>query len=103
MVPADADEVTVTGSVANAIPHAPDTSYEIVALPALIPETTPDELTVATSVLLLVHVPPETVAERVELVAGQIVDVPLIVPAFVAAFTVTTRVTDDDPQLVVTV
>ena len=53
----------------------------IVAVPAETPVTTPDELTVATAVLELDHVPPPPVVEKVEVEPIQTVCVPESVPA----------------------
>ena len=43
-------------TVSIAVPDSPSTSAVIVAEPACLPSARPDELTVATVVLLLVHV-----------------------------------------------
>ena len=78
----------------------------IVEVPATTPVTTPvDELTVATDVLELVHVPPLTVEESVEVPAEHIAVVPLIVPAEGAAVTVTVlvAVAFEQPPVPVTV
>ena len=54
--------------------------------PALIPETTPDELTVATEVLDEVQVPPVSPLDEIAVVLpAQIEFVPLRVPAFAPA------------------
>jgi hypothetical protein len=59
--------VTVTVLVAVALeqPPVPAFVYVIVAVPVLIPETTPEEFTVAIEVVPEVHVPPATVVEKV--------------------------------------
>ena len=58
-------EILSTGSaltVMFVIAEQPEPNvYDIAAVPAATPVTRPDELTVATAVLELVHVPPETV------------------------------------------
>ena len=59
-------------------------------MPAVTPVTTPEVPTVATEVLLLVHVPPLTVLERVIVRPVQTLEEPEMVPAEGAAFTVTT-------------
>jgi len=66
----------------------------MVAVPAATPVTTPEELfTVATAALLVVQAPPALPFEvKVVLPVPQIVCVPLKVPAFGAAVTVTERV-----------
>ncbi len=60
----------------------------MVTTPELTPVTTPDGLTVAIDVLLLVHVPPEGVAASVVEEPMQTVLLPLIAAP---AFTVTVR------------
>ena len=66
------------------------TVYVIVAVPADTPETTPEPFTVATLVLLLLHVPPESPLEvSVAVVPVDRVLVPEIVPALGNAFIVT--------------
>ncbi len=53
----------------------------MVAVPAPIPEITPEELTVATAALLVVHAPPETVEAKVVVDPTHIDCVPESVPA----------------------
>jgi hypothetical protein len=66
------------------------TVYVIVAVPADTPETTPEPFTIATLVLLLLHVPPESPLEvSVAVVPVDRVLVPEIVPALGNAFIVT--------------
>ena len=78
----------------------------IVAVPALTPVTKPELLfTVATPVLLLLHVPPgvPVVLDNCVVLPLQTVVVPVIVPAIGAAFTVTTAaVVTGPPQLLLT-
>ena len=65
----------------------------IVTVPAATPVTTPeDALTVATPVLELVQLPPETVELNVEVEPTQTLVLPLILPAVGSALTVTVRV-----------
>ena len=65
----------------------------IVTVPAATPVTTPeDALTVATPVLELVQLPPETVELNVEVEPTQTLVLPLILPAVGNALTVTVRV-----------
>ncbi len=64
----------------------------MVAVPAPAPDTTPEELTVATDALLVVQAPPETVEAKVDVDPTQIACVPESVPAEVAAVTVTVLV-----------
>ncbi len=53
----------------------------MVAVPALAPDTTPEELTVAMATLLVVQAPPETVEAKVVVDPTQIAWVPESVPA----------------------
>lgn len=75
----------------------------MMALPADSPVTRPPEFTVATAVLLLVHVPPVVEALSVVVVPVQIVVVPVIDPAEGAPFTVTVATALFEPQVLVTV
>jgi hypothetical protein len=52
------DVFTVITLVENAEPQLPETEYDIVAVPAVMPVTVPPPDTVATLPLLLLHVPP---------------------------------------------
>ncbi len=74
-------------------------AYDIVALPVEAAVTTPDVLTVAIAVLLLLQPPPEDVEESVLVVPVQIVDVPLMVPAAGSGLTVTDLVVEAEPQV----
>ena len=67
------------------------------------PVTSPDALIVAIVAELEDHVPPVTVDVSAVVLAGQIVDVPEIVPAVRAVVTVTALVATAVPQPVVTV
>ena len=94
-VPAVGAAVTVTSLVAVALaqPPVPTTVYVIVDVPGANPEINPDVLLMfATPVLLELHVPPVPVVVNVVVVAEQIPCVPLTVPAFGAAVTVTVLV-----------
>jgi len=77
--------------------------YDIVEVPGAIPVTTPVALTVATPVLTLLQTPPIVPSVKLVVVVGQTVNVPVIVPAFGVALTVTTAVAAAMPQLLVTV
>ena len=70
--------------------------------PAVIPVTIPDVPTVATDVLLLLHIPALTTSLSVILPPGHTDDDPAIVPGFGNGFTVTVAVTVDVPQALVT-
>ena len=61
-------------------------------VPAVKPETTPEELTVATAVVAEAQAPPVTEELKVEVPLEQIAVVPEIVPAEGAAVTVTVAV-----------
>lgn len=54
------------------------TAYDIVVFPAATPRTTPLPLTVATVVVLLLHVPPPIELLSVVLAPGHTVNVPVI-------------------------
>jgi hypothetical protein len=101
IVPAFGEALTVIVFVAVGEPHAPNTIYDIVAVPAATPVTTPEPSTVATDEVLLNHEPPETasVSEIVEDVHTD--DAPVTVPASGSALTVTSCVSNAVPQLVV--
>lgn len=72
--------------------------YVIVAVPAAIPDTTPEvELTLAVPEALLVHVPPVGDEDNVVVDPTHTVAVPDIVPG--SAFTVTTLVTKQVPPI----
>ena len=64
----------------------------MVAVPAPAPDTTHEELTVATAALLVVQAPPETVDVKVVVDPTHAVCVPESVPAEGAAVTVTVLV-----------
>jgi len=65
--------------------------------------TSPEALTVATAVLLLLQVPPDELEDKEEVDPVQIVVAPLMVPATAAGLTVTVCVAATEPQLLVTV
>ena len=75
----------------------------IVAVPAETGDTRPEALIVATAVLLLLHVPPPTVSLSDEPEPTQNDEGPVMIPAVAIALTVTGKVAEDVPQLVVTV
>ena len=77
-------------TVTTAVLTQPDTLYEILTAPAATPVTSPAVPTVATAVLLLLHVPPVTVELKVVTDPGQTVAVP--VSAGGKALTVTVAV-----------
>jgi hypothetical protein len=70
-------------------------------VPADTPVTTPVDDTVALAVLLLLHVPPPTLAVKLLVLPTQTVSVPEIAPA--VAFTVTILVVMAVPQPLLTV
>ena len=73
------------------------------ALPDDTPATTPDALTVATDIMLLLHVPPDTVGVRVTSVPLQSVSDPEIVPANGVVRMDITATSTDEPQAAATV
>ena len=80
IVPADGSGLTVIAAVATAVPQLFVTEYDIVAVPAVPPVTTP-ALTAAIVELLLVQAPPLTASVNVVVEPEQTVVVPDIVPA----------------------
>ncbi len=81
------------------------TVYVIVVTPVVKPVTTPDELTVATTGLLLVHVPPVTASVNVIVCPMHRAVAPIIVPAD-EEFTVTVTGADvatQGPEVTITV
>ena len=75
----------------------------MVVVPAVRPLTTPEVLTVATRVLVLLQTPPVAASVNVVDKPAITVAIPLIVPAEGDGLTVTTFVTAAVPQLFVTV
>jgi hypothetical protein len=75
----------------------------MVEVPAVIPPTVPDELTVATPVNVLLHIPPGAASLSDVVPDPQTVAVPVIVPGAGSGLTVTTIVAAAVPQLLVTV
>jgi hypothetical protein len=100
-----AEIVTLVVAVASAQPPVPVTVYVIVAVPPATPLTKPDELTIATAVLLEVQAPPLTVELSCVEVLEQAVVVPEIVPAEGTAeiVTVLVAVASEHPPVPVTV
>lgn len=104
ITPASVVELTVTTLRATAVPQLLVTVYDIVVVPTNKPVTIPDdEPTVAINILAEDHVPPATVLKSVVVSVGHTFVIPVMVPAFVAGLTVTTRVAIAVPQLFVTV
>ena len=66
----------------------------MVAVPAPAPETTPEELTVATAALLVVQAPPETVEAKVVVDPTQIACIPESVPAVGGVVKLSTMLSD---------
>ncbi len=88
MAPITGVGLMVTDFVAYAVAQLLVTPYEIVTDPPDTPTTRPDADTVATAVLLLLHVPPETVSVNVDGVPAQKALAPVIVPAEAPVITV---------------
>ena len=74
----------------------------MVAVPLVIPDTTPDAETEATDASLVAHVPPLTLSVKVADEPVQMIGVPLIALARAAGFTVTVVVATAVPQVLVT-
>jgi hypothetical protein len=74
----------------------------IVSEPAVTPETTPPEVMVAVVGLLLDHVPPATVSDKVTVEDGHTEVAPVIAPANAAGVTEIVEVATAVPQLLVT-
>jgi hypothetical protein len=72
-------------------------------VPAETPVTTPEEVTVAMPVSVLLHTPPGATSLREVVDDAHMVLAPVIVPAKGSAFTVTTLVAAAVPQPLVTV
>ena len=86
--------VTVTVAVVDAVaqPPVPATLYTMTDVPAVKPETTPEELIVATAGVTEVQFPPETFEVSVDVDPTQSANVPEMVPAVGGAVTVTVAV-----------
>src|SRR5689334_2934973 len=82
-------EFTVIVFVATAVPQPLVTAYDITAVPAATPVTTPVLLTVAIPVAPELQVPPLIVLLNVIVLLTLTADEPVIEPAFGAALTVT--------------
>jgi hypothetical protein len=94
----DESAFTVTVLVATAVPQPLETVYDITAVPAATPVTTPELLIVAIPVEPELQVPPLTALLSVVVPAMLTVDVPVMVPADGAALTVTIFVAVAVPQ-----
>ena len=78
-----------TASTVTTAVTAPEAAvYVIVAVPATTPVTTPDELTVATAGVLLLHVPPGVASASVVVPVTHTVNVPVMGAVTVPGFTV---------------
>jgi len=75
----------------------------MVAVPAVIPLTTPDAFMVAMAVAALVHMPPGVASASEVVAAGHTVAVPVIVPATGRGLTVAIIVAAAVPHVLVTV
>jgi hypothetical protein len=90
--------LTVTNCVSEAEPQILDTVYDISAVPPATPVTVPVVLTVAMVGLALDQVPPVVASESSKVLPAQTVLPPVIVPAPGAWVTVTSMVSDMEPQ-----
>ena len=85
-------------------PKPLEIAYDMVEVPTATPETIPEVPTVATDVLLLVHVPPDVVCDKVVVEDGAKVRVPVIAAARGKGLTVTIDVTKlEQPEALGTV
>jgi hypothetical protein len=74
----------------------------MVAEPANTPDTIPELSIVATAILLLLQLPPDTISDRLVVAPpAHTIVVPCIVPALGNGFTVNAAVATDVPQLLV--
>ena len=73
----------------------------MVALPVATPVTTPELFTVAIAVLLLLHVPPVAVSDKVTVEPRHTDEGPVMAPAFGRALIVIAEVAETVPQLLV--
>ena len=103
IVPAAGSGLTVTTTVAAAVPQLLLTVYEIVAVPAVTPVTTPEVPIVATPVGILLHAPPPAASVSAVVAVAHTIGVPVMIPAEGMAITVTTVVAAVVPQLLLTV
>jgi hypothetical protein len=85
------------------VPQLFVTVYDIIAVPAAMPVTTPLVLTVAIPAAPVLQVPPLAKLLNEVVLPAQIVAVPVIVPASGSGLTVTICVATAVPQLFVTV
>jgi len=99
-VPAVGSGLTVMVRVATTVPHVLVTEYDITAVPASNPVTTPLLLTEAMVGTALLHVPPVTVEVSGDVVPTQTAVAPLKVPALAAGFTIIPKVAVAVPQAV---
>lgn len=97
MVPAEA-ALTLTVSVAVAVPQKLLTVYNIVAVPEAIPVTTPEPLTSAMPGALLLQTPPVTASVSEVVLPAHRVVVPDTVPAEGGAATDNSTTANDVPQ-----
>ena len=103
IVPAFGIEFTVTVFVAFAVPQLLVTEYDIVAVPAAKPVTTPRELIAAVVVLDELHTPLPAASLKLAVVPTHNAAVPLIAPAAGNGFIVTPLVAYALPQVFATV
>ena len=94
---------TVTILMANTAPHIFVTPYEMVAVPAAMPDTMPVLPTTAINGLEELQVPPDTLAVSAVVVPVHTAAEPDMRPAAGAVLTLKTVVTADEPQPAVTV
>jgi hypothetical protein len=101
-IPAVGNGLTVKVSTTVAVPHVVVTVYEMRAVPAARPVTTPPPETVAIVLVVLLQAPPVTVATKVSVVPTHTAEEPVTVPAVGNGFTLILSVTNAVPQVLVT-
>jgi hypothetical protein len=99
IVPETGSGLTVMIFDVETEPHVPNTVYDTLAVPAMLPATTPEPSTVATDGMLLDHEPPDIPSVREIVEPAQTDEVPVMAPAVDNALTVTSCVATDVPQL----
>ena len=98
-----AADFTVSSRVAVSALQILVTRYLMVAVPGARPVTTPEALTVAIALLLLLQVPPGVALSICIVSLWHTVSAPVIRPASAIGFTITLVVVVAEPQTLVTV
>ena len=99
MLPATGSGLTVTATEDAAVPQLLVTAYDMVAVPAAIPLTTPKGFTVAILVAVELHTPLIVTSESDIVEPAQTALAPVMAPATGSGLTVTTTENAAVPQL----